>query len=101
MEIKVSAPAKAELEKVIASRKNKPSTLRIFISGYGWGGPSFGLTLDEEKEEDVIVEADDFTFAIEQMVAENYESFVIEYSDNWLRRGFTILPDGMKASSCS
>ncbi|GFN36551.1 hypothetical protein TXYLGN1_23380 [Tepidimicrobium xylanilyticum] len=45
------------------------------------------------------VEVDDYTFLIEEDLAENFGSFTIDYSNNWLRRGFTVIPD-RKVSSC-
>jgi len=59
------------------------------------------MALDEPKEGDVEVNVDEFKFYIEDLAYENFDSFTIDYSDNWLRRGFSILPNGMeKASNC-
>jgi len=101
MKIVLTDSAKEELKKVLESRKNDAKALRIFLAGYGWSGPSFGMALDEPKEEDVEVEADGFKFYLEDLAFENFDSFTIDYSNNWLRRGFSILPNGMsKESSC-
>lgn len=101
MKINLTDSAKEELQKVLASRKDKNKMLRIFLAGYGWSGPSFSMALDEPKEGDVEVNVDEFKFYIEDLAYENFDSFTIDYSDNWLRRGFSILPNGMeKASNC-
>ncbi len=61
MKIELTETAQEELKKVLESRKdNKP--LRIYIAGYGWGGPSFGLALDEPKEGDASVNIGEYTF---------------------------------------
>lgn len=101
MEIILTDSAKEELNKVLESRKNKDKVLRIFLAGYGWSGPSFGMALEEPKAEDTEVEADGFKFYIEDLAFENFDSFTIDYSNNWLRRGFSILPNGLKEqTSC-
>jgi len=57
------------------------------------------LALDEPKEEDIKVDTDDFTFILENYLSENFNSFTIDYSDNWLRKGFSVIPDRI-VSSC-
>ena len=51
------------------------------------------MALDEPKEDDIEVKVDDFTFVVEDVLAENFSLFTIDYSDSWLRRGFTVIPD--------
>lgn len=92
MNINVTERAQEELKKVMENRKeNKP--LRIYIAAFGWGGPSFGLALDELKDGDKKAEIGDFTFLIEEDLADAFGAFTVDYSDNWLRRGFSVIPD--------
>jgi hypothetical protein len=35
----------------------------------------------------------DFKFLIEEGLEDNYGKFTVDYSDDWLRRGFTVIPD--------
>jgi len=99
MKIEITSPAKDELAKVVANKKNESKLLRIYIAGYGWGGPTFGLALDELKDEDMEFDVEDFKFVMEDLIVENYGNFTVDFSDNWLRRGFSVYPDGV-ASSC-
>ena len=92
MKIDITSSAKAELQKVIKS-KNTEKSLRIYIASYGWGGPSFGLALDEPKDGDENFKVDEFNFVIESGLSDNYGKFTVDYSDNWLRRGFNVTPD--------
>ena len=80
-----------ELKKVVKEKSNK--SLRIYIAAFGWGGPSFGLALDEQKEGDAKTEAGDFTFLLEEELVDNFDAFTIDYSDNWLKKGFSVVPD--------
>lgn len=98
MKIDLTERAQEELKKVMDSRKDK-KPLRIYIAGYGWGGPSFGLALDELKDGDAKTEIDDFTFLVEEDLAEAFNAFTVDYSDSWLRRGFSVIPD-RGGSSC-
>lgn len=99
MKIEVTEKAKEELKKALKSRENNSKPLRIYVAAYGWGGPSFGLALDEPKKDDIEVQVDDFTFILEDYLSENFGAFTIDYSDNWLRRGFSVIPD-RNMSSC-
>lgn len=92
MKIDITMSAKTELQKVLES-KNTEKPLRIYIAAYGWGGPSFGLALDEPKDDDEQLVVDEFNFVIENGLSDNYEKFTVDYSDNWLRRGFNVTPD--------
>lgn len=92
MKIDVTDKAKVELNKLIEAKKTDKS-LKIYIAAYGWGGPTFGLALDEQKDGDQMIKTDDFDFIIEDGLSDNYGKFTVEYSDNWLKRGFTVIPD--------
>ncbi len=92
MIIDLTTKATEELTKIVEN-KNTEKPLRMFIAGYGWGGPSFGLALDERKEGDVETRVNDFTFVLEEGLEESFGKFTVDYSDNWLRRGFTVIPD--------
>lgn len=90
MIIDLTNKAKEELKKILESKKTE-KPLRIYITGYGWGGPSFGLALDEQKDTDNKFEVEEFTFLLEKGLEESFPKFTIDYSDNWLRRGFTVI----------
>ena len=92
MKIDITSTAKTELQKIISSKKTE-KPLRIYITSYGWGGPSFGLALDESKDGDEKIKVDEFNFVIESELSNNYGKFTVDYSDNWLRRGFNVTPD--------
>ena len=97
MKIDLTNKAQQELTKILEAKKTE-KPLRIYIAGYGWGGPSFGLALDEPKDGDDKTQVGDFTFVLEEGLTESFNKFTIDYSDNWLRRGFSVVPDGGGAS---
>lgn len=99
MIIDITKKASEELKKIMEAKKvNKP--LRIYIAGFGWSGPIFGLALDERKEGDIETKVDDFVFLTEKVLEENFKKFTIDYNDSWLRKGFTVIPDGQRIGSC-
>jgi hypothetical protein len=51
------------------------------------------LALDEHKEGDSEAKVEDFTFLLEKGLEEDFGKFTVDYSDNWLKRGFTVIPD--------
>lgn len=92
MVIDITSAASEELKKVIQA-KNTDKSLRIYVAGYGWGGPSFGIALDELKDGDEEIKIDDFNFLVGDDLRDSYGKFTLDYSDNWLKRGFNITPD--------
>ena len=96
MKIEIKGKAKEEIQKLYENEKNADKLLRISILGYGWAGPSLGLVLDELKDGDVEVKVDDFNFAVENIISENFGSLTVDYSDSWLRKGFSVYPDSVE-----
>ena len=99
MNINVSDKAMEELVKV-AKTKEEMKALRLYVAAYGWGGPTFGLALDEHKAGDSEFKIDEFTFVVEEALAEEYNKWEIDYSDNWMKRGFSVSPSGHTGGDC-
>lgn len=90
MDIKITDLAREKLIESVKGKEEKP--LRIYLAGYGWGGPSFALALDEQKDGDAKMEVDEFTFVIEDELLDTFPAFTVDYSDSFLRKGFSIMP---------
>ena len=99
MNIEITQLAQEELRKVLESKNNLDRPLRLYIAGMGWGGPTFGIALDEQKEGDEVIKVDEFTFVLDEDMKNNFSDFNIDYSNNWLRRGFQVSA-GRGGSSC-
>lgn len=98
MIINVTESAKEQLKKMTAEKESdKP--LRIYVAGYGWGGPSFGLALDEQKDEDKVLDVDGLNFVYGIELEEAFESFNVDYTDSGFRKGFSVVSD-IPAGSC-
>lgn len=93
MNVNLTDIAQEELVKVVDTRKDTNKELRIYIQGMGWGGPSFGIALDEQKEGDQVVEIDNLKFLLDEDIVNNFDEFNIDYSNSWLRKGFYVTAD--------
>lgn len=91
MIIEITDEAKQELDQIL-----KPADagkgLKIYVAGYAWSGPSFGMALEEPAEDDFKIEVDGYNFLIADGLEEAYDKFIVSYSNSPLRKGFTIQP---------
>ena len=89
MKINISEKAVSQLNKMIEEKRvNK--NVRVYISGVGWGGPTFGLVLEEPKEDDIIEKSGDINFIFAPEMQDNFTSIHIDYGSGFLSRGFSI-----------
>lgn len=96
MKIKVSKEA---VEQLSNRYLDATKVFRIMINGFGWGGPVFGVVLDEQYGEDYIEEIDGIKFAVNNDVLKQFGNFVIDYTSNYFRKGFNIRAEH-GSSSC-
>jgi len=88
--IEISEKAKKELIKVLEDKASIEHTVRVHVSGIGWGGPRFGLALDEKQEKDTLYEVEGINFVIEDSIEEQYGPFEVDYAGGWIGKGFVI-----------
>lgn len=89
MELNISQEAVSELYKIIEEKKAEKN-IRIYIAGVGWGGPTFGMALEEPKESDMVQEVEDLKFIFAQDMQEHFSKINIDYGSGFFRKGFTI-----------
>lgn len=92
MNINVTEKAQEELKKILEKKGSQGKSVRIYIAGVGWGGPSFGLALDEQKDGDDVTKIGDYTYLVDKDLLNSYGTFNVDYVNDWLRRGFHIIP---------
>lgn len=67
--MKVNA-SKEVLEALKDSLKDEgKNAVRFEIDGFGWGGPTFIIVLDEQKEKDSVYEVDGVKFVAEEEIS--------------------------------
>ena len=100
MNINVTNKALDEIKKVLKGKNATSKKIRIFLAGIGWGGPTFNLALDEQKENDKIYTEDSVDFVADKSLIDQYRGFKIDYSNFFLQRGFLVHPYSGPASTC-
>jgi len=100
MNINVTNKALKEIKKVLEEKNTTSKKIRIFLAGIGWGGPTFNLALDEQKENDKIYSANNVDFIADRSLIDQFEGFNIDYSNFFLQRGFLVHPYSGPASTC-
>lgn len=105
--LSVTEKASTELKKVLSSEKATGKELVIFFQGYGWGGPSLGLALDESKEGMEAIESNGIKAFIDAELKEmvtRLGSINIDYvSPQFGQGGYTITvgdKSGCEGCSC-
>lgn len=91
MKINVTDKASDKLKEML-EEKNTDKLLRLFVAGYGWGGPTIGLALEEPKDDDIKVEVDNLNFTVEDGLSDTFNVLTVDYSDSWMKRGFSVIP---------
>lgn len=91
MLIELTELASKEIERELSLLKTT-KLIRIYISGFAWGGPRLGIALDEYKEGDILEIVNGISFIIEKGIVNIFSKFVINFSPSGLRKGFFIVP---------
>ena len=92
MKISISESAKKQF------MEDNNKNYRIFIKGYGWGGPVFGLAQGEPQEEDETYTIDNINFSVEKDISDLIPGFHIEYYKGIFQRGYVVYVDGASRS---
>lgn len=83
--------AAQKVKEVMVSQNKDNSYLRLYVAGFGWGGPNFGMTLDESKNEsDILDEGFGVTILTEDKLASYLEGAVVDYVESANGGGFEI-----------
>lgn len=78
MEIRISDTASEYLKNELRS-KGLDKSLRVFVSGLGWGGPIFGIALDEQRDNDNIYNVNGVNILFDKETSEYTKGFEIDY----------------------
>ena len=90
--LQVTESAKEKINEVLAQEKEVDDAyVRVYVSGVGWGGPKYGLTLDEsvQEEKDIVEEKGTIKFVFDKEISAYLEGKVIDFHAG-PRGGFSI-----------
>lgn len=101
MSINISAEALNELKSILSDKQLDGNIVRVFVSGMGWSGPQFNLSLDEINDDDFSLVADNFTFVVEKELVDQFGGFEIKFFDEDGASGVYVETSVQPESGCS
>lgn len=82
---------------VLEKQPDKPGNIRVYVAGMGWGGPSYGLGLDQIKEGDIVENIEGINFIMEKYMEETFGQMEVR----WNGYSYAVSPANKKGkSSC-
>lgn len=97
--IQLTNNAITQLNKLKEKRGLTDIIVRVIIKGLGWGGPIFGIALDEQKENDYEQENDGIKLVVEESLLNQFQGFKVDYRNGWVFKGFEVYAS-RNGSSC-
>lgn len=89
MEIKVTPTAAEELKSKITGQGNNIG-VRVYLAGMGWGGPTYGLTLDEPKDTDNVYDVDGIKILFDKETSRYSKDLEIDYKNSIFGKRFSV-----------
>jgi len=83
-----------KIKDVLEKQKDKPQNVRVYIAGMGWGGPNFGLGLDQLGNEDIQENVNGVNFIMEKYLFDS----VGQVEVRWNGYGYSIYANGASGS---
>lgn len=102
-QINLSDRAAAELKGLMEEQSKAESALRVWVSGGGCSGLSYGMALDdaEPEEGDVVLSDKGIKIYVDSLSLRYMTGAVVEYVDDTLGGGFKIEnPNAVKSCGC-
>ncbi len=90
-ELKVSATAGEQLAGLMASSDDPVEGIRVFVSGGGCGGMSYGMTYaDTIHPHDKVLEGDNFKVVVDAVALSYLKGCDIDYTNDGLNASFVF-----------
>ena len=90
--LKITDTAKEKIQEILNSNPGK--LLRVEMQGYGWGGPTLGLALDEPTANEAATPINGINVLISEELKKFVDEGTIDYKTEPWREGFTIKTGG-------
>lgn len=82
-------------------KKRSKKAVRLAIKGFGWGGPTFGVVLDEQKENDDVVNVDGIDFVAEKDISFVFDNIKVVHTKGIFGDFFEVYNPNNAGGSCS
>ncbi len=102
MNINFTSRAAGKVRELITDEGNDALKLRVFVTGGGCSGFSYGFTFDEsESEDDTVVETEGVALLIDPMSYQYLVGAEIDYSENLMGARFQVNnPNALSTCGC-
>jgi iron-sulfur cluster assembly accessory protein len=93
----------AEEFKVFSEKEGKNgSALRVFVAGFGCGGPQYGMAFEEEaKKDDIVVEGEGIKIFVDKSFESFFDGATLDYQETEYGSGFLITnPNAPSGGGC-
>ncbi|KGP76681.1 (Fe-S)-binding protein [Desulfosporosinus sp. Tol-M] len=89
--VKITEFAAQKVKDVLKAQNKENALLRLYLAGVGCGGPNFGMTLDESKtEDDILDEEYGVSMIIDKKLSTYLEGAIVDYIESNNGGGFEI-----------
>ncbi|MCD4810664.1 MAG: iron-sulfur cluster assembly accessory protein [Methanosarcinales archaeon] len=89
--VDITELAAEELKNLLEQENKQDHALRIFVAGMGCSGVSYGMSLDDAKnEEDVELTSNGVRILVASGIQESLDGVLIDFIDNESGKGFVV-----------
>lgn len=88
--VTLTQAATEKVSGLIAAKNNDQLALRIFIKSGGCSGFSYGMALDEAKDNDKIFEQNGIKIVVDEQSGQYLEGAQVDYVESMMGGGFKI-----------
>jgi len=89
--VKITELAAQKVKEVLKAQKKENAFIRLYLAGMGCSGPNFGMTMDESKtEEDILDEEYGVSILTDKKLSIYLEGAIIDFVESNNGGGFEI-----------
>ena len=89
--VKITELAAQKVKEVLKAQNKENALLRLYLVGMGCGGPNFGMTLEETKtEDDILDEEYGVSMVIDKNLSSHLAGAIVDYVESSDGGGFEI-----------
>ena len=98
----VTETAVKQLKQVVEKQGNPDVALRVYVTPGGCSGFSYGMSIDDERnDDDQTIEVDGVKVVVDQFSMQYLDGAQVDYVDALMGGGFTVQnPNAAKTCSC-
>jgi iron-sulfur cluster assembly protein len=100
--VTLTEKAALKVKEIIRERGgDEQLALRLYVTGGGCSGLSYGLALDQPREDDNVIEVEGVTVLVDPMSARFVKGSEIDYKEALMGGGFAISnPNAIRTCGC-